>query len=79
MIIVSANHSSADWTLVNQPFAVVESGEFGAYRVGGDSANGYYAIAPKFGCGRNANSPESAIRNLVLSNGCTSFTAQTGV
>jgi hypothetical protein len=73
MIKVTAKHSNIRWTLDDQEFALVEAGEFGDYRVGGDHANGYYAIAPGFGCGRTCNSPAGALRDLIFSNGCTAI------
>jgi hypothetical protein len=60
MIKVTAKHSNIRWTLDDQEFALVEAGEFGDYRVGGDHANGYY-------------SPAGALRDLIFSNGCTAI------
>jgi hypothetical protein len=73
-MMVSTTHKSPRWTLDDQEFALVEAGQFGDYRVSGDHANGYYAIAPDFGCGRTCTNPASAIRDLVYSNGCDSLT-----
>lgn len=73
MLIVSTTHKVETWQLNNQPFALVEQGEWDReYRVGGDHANGYYAIATNFGCGKTRATPQEAIRHLMYDNGCTS-------
>ena len=68
---VSASHRSATWTLANQSFADITSGEARTdYRVDGDSVNGFYASAPSFGCGKSYPTPVEAIRALLWENGC---------
>lgn len=69
---VSTSHKVADYALQHVPFAIVEQGEFGDYRVSGDAENGYYASAPCFGCGKTCKTVEAAIRQLVYDNGCLS-------
>lgn len=77
MLKVTASHIDAKWQLAAQPFAIVANGEWDqSYRVGGDSDNGFYAIASGFGCGRNATTPEAAIKSLLLSNGCFAISVQ---
>ncbi len=73
MLKVSASHVAADWRLDGQAFAVVEQGEYAQHRIGGDAANGYYASAPRFGCGRTARTIDAALTDLLLANGCTSI------
>lgn len=71
---VSASHVSPDYRLDGVAFAVIsQGGTFGAYRVGGDADGGFYAIAPKFGCGKTAKTPADAIRSLLIDNGCQSI------
>lgn len=70
MIRVSADHKDPRWQLDGAEFAVVAKGEYGSLRVGGDAANGFYAIAPNFGCGKSRTTPTAAIRHLLEDNGC---------
>lgn len=56
----SADHVVAEYCFVNEPI-----------RVGQDSFYGtYYAAHGKLGCGRNYQTPETAIRELVMAHGC---------
>ena len=72
MLTVSAEHPVEAYRLYSTPFAVIEEGDrHNQFRVGGDKANGYYAIAPGFGCGRTCRTPADAIRDLLQANGCT--------
>jgi len=73
MLTVSANHISPVWRLDGQAFAIVEQGEYGQFRIGGDKANGYYASAPNFGCGRTHAFKADALRDLLAANGCTAI------
>lgn len=75
---VSASHVSADWHLSAVTFAdntedSTDTNYSASYDVRGDSVNGYYAKAPRFGCGRHCATPERAIRSLLESNGCTAI------
>ncbi len=70
MFLVSAQHIAPEWTLTNEAFADVTLGEWASHRVNGDAVNGYYAIAPHFGCGHTKPTKEAAIRSLLLANGC---------
>lgn len=73
MLKVSAAHVSPLFAL-DTHFAVIAAGdEFSAYRVGGDAKHGYYAMAPQYGCGRTCKTLSGAIRDLLMSNGCTSI------
>ena len=76
MIYVSCTHRDARWRLDRQPFAVQEAGEYTPreYRIGGDHANGYYAVAPHFGCGKNRSTPKNAIIHLLTDNGAQNIT-----
>lgn len=72
-LTVNANHTVETYRLANQTFTVnVHS----SHRVNGDDVNGYYAIAPGFGCGRHCSTPERAIQSLLADNGCTGITVQ---
>lgn len=71
-IIVSASHVSPNWRLDSVRFSVIADGDaHQSYRVGGDAENGYYAIAPQYGCSKSRSTPELAIRSLLTDNGCT--------
>jgi len=78
MFKVSASHPNPKWQLSAEPFANVDAGEWGDYRVKHDKALGWYAIAPNFGCGRNASTPERAITSLLAANGCTAILVEAG-
>lgn len=74
MILVTASHVDARWRLDSVPFSVMAHGDgHQDYRVGGDDVNGFYAIAPNFGCGKTRKTPMEAIRHLLLDNGCTAI------
>jgi hypothetical protein len=70
MIRVSATHPHPTYHLGEKDFALVEAGEYGDYRVGGDAVRGYYASAPVYGCTAYFATPREAIRHLLNSNGC---------
>lgn len=75
-LIVSCNHVAPDWRLENVEFAEVAKGEYGQYRVGFhgvESDRRYYAIAPRFGCGRDRATPKQAIEDLLLASAVTSI------
>lgn len=80
-IIVSCTHpTSPRWQLDKVRFSVQERGEHGRdYRIGGDAANGYYASAPEFGCGKTRQTIEAAITQLLCDNAATiTFFEDTG-
>lgn len=70
-INVTATHANADYnSLLNDtPFTTTDSD----FRICGDAANGYYAKARALGCGKDAASPEAAIRSLLMDNGYTNI------
>jgi hypothetical protein len=71
---VSCDHIAPEWRLEAVEFADVSKGEWGDYRIGYTGIpdeRRYYAIAPRFGCGRDWSNPKQAITDLLQANGCT--------
>ena len=78
-LIVTANHAAPDYDslIKGREFAIVEAGAYGECRIGGDSAHGYYAIAPFLGCGKTCATPERAVRDLLAANGYGAIAIET--
>ena len=69
---VSASHVAADYRVDSVVFALNDF-EPGHGRLGGDETHGYHATLARFGQGRTCATPRDAIRDLLLSNGCTAI------
>lgn len=61
--IVSVDHPVAKYAADRLQVRVGQDGP-------DDSIQGYYAIAAGFGCGHTCKTPEAAIRDLFMANGC---------
>lgn len=70
-INVTATHANADYDslLTDTPFTFTDSD----FRICGNAASGYYAKVRALGCGKDAASPEAAIRSLLMDNGYTNI------